>query len=65
MSNHQSEDLRLLLEQAASNLIKTRVLSKGGKQPSPEAVEMFAKMLVAKGIREGKLNPLPDEAQSN
>lgn len=52
------------MEQAASNLIKTRVLSKGGKQPSPEALEMFAKMLVAKGIREGKLNPLPDEAQS-
>ncbi len=33
------------------------------RQPSPEAVEILVKMIVAKGIREGKLNPLPDEAQ--
>jgi hypothetical protein len=32
------------------------------RQPSPEAVEMLVKMVVAKGIREGKLKPLPDEA---
>lgn len=64
MNDQPSEDLKPLLEQAASNLIKTQVLSKGGKQPSQEAVEMFAKMLVVKGIREGKLNPLPNDVQS-
>lgn len=31
-------------------------------QPSPEAMEMLVKMVVAKGIREGKLKPLGDEA---
>jgi hypothetical protein len=29
------------------------------KQPSPQAVEIAAKIIVAKGIREGKLKPSP------
>jgi hypothetical protein len=49
-------------ETEAKNVPKTPS-AKPRRQPSPEAVEMLVKMIVAKGIREGKLNPLPDEAQ--
>ena len=59
MNEKPSDDLRPLLEQAAKNLIQERILSKGGKQPSPQAVEMVAKMIANKGIREGKLAPPP------
>ncbi len=62
MDKKPSEDLRPLLEQAAKNLIQERVLSKGGKQPSQEAVDMVARMIANKGIREGKLTPLPKES---
>ena len=43
-----------LLEQAATELMQERVLSKGGKQPSPEAVRMAAKFLALKAQREAK-----------
>ncbi len=32
------------------------------RKPSPEAIEILAKMIVAKGIREGKLKALPEKA---
>lgn len=32
------------------------------RQPSPEAIEILAKMVVNKGIREGKLKVLPKKA---
>lgn len=32
------------------------------RQPSPEAIEILAKMVVSKGIREGKLKVLPEKA---
>ena len=62
MNKKPSDDLRPLLEQAAKNLIQERVLSKGGKQPSQEAVDMVARLIANKGIREGKLAPLPKES---
>jgi hypothetical protein len=45
------------------NSVQKTSSTKPLRQPSPEAVEMLVKMIVAKGIREGKLNPLPDEAR--
>ncbi len=62
MNKTTFDDLRPLLEQTAKNLLNEKVLSKSGKQPSPQAVEMVAKMIVAKGIREVKLAPLPKES---
>ncbi len=64
MNKNPSDDLRPLLEQAAKNLIQERVLSKGGKQPSQEAVDMAARAIANKAIRDGKLTP-PQEPPVN
>ena len=65
MGKKQSDDLRPLLEKAAKNLIQERILSKGGKQPSQEAVDMAARVIANKAIREGKLAPPQQESPLN
>ncbi len=61
----QSDDLRPLLEKAAKNLIQERILSKGGKQPSQEAVDIAARVLANRAIREYKLAPPKQESPVN
>ena len=57
MKKNPSDDLRPLLEQAAKNLIQKLILSKGGKQPSQEAVDIAARVLANRAIREYNLAP--------
>ena len=65
MNEKPSEDLMPLLEQAAKNLIQERILSKGGKQPSQEAVDIAARVLANRAIREYKLAPPKQESPVN
>jgi len=39
------------LQKAAESLLHERVLSKGGKQPSPQAVEMATRFMAMKALR--------------
>ena len=61
MNKNPSDDLRPLLEKAAKNLIQKLILSKGGKQPSQEAVDIAARVIANRAIRECKLAP-PQES---
>ncbi len=65
MNEKPSDDLRPLLEQAVKNLVKERILSKGGKQPSQESVDMAARLIANRAIREGKVAPPRQESPVN
>jgi hypothetical protein len=64
MDKCQSADLSYLLEQAPENLVHKEMLGRGAKQPSAQAVEILAKMIVNKGVREGKLSALSVKGKS-
>lgn len=41
-----------LMQQAAENLLRQRVLNKGGRQPSEQTVKIAAKVMAARAMRE-------------
>jgi len=53
-SNSQKQPSQIALEASAMKLIKDKILPEGGKMPSMEAIQLAARMMVAKAVRECK-----------